>query len=222
MKETPSIAFECPKMSSDSQPEPTLHYVADPLCSWCWGFSSVIKQLEQRMQVRYRMGGLAPDSATPMDPGTKSYVRQAWDSVAQATGALFDRSLWDHATPRRSTWPACRAVIAAELQRKGAGRELFHRFQQAFYTEAIDVTDPDSFAGLGLTVDPPLDPERLELDLEGREVARLFEKDRQFAQEMEATGFPSLVLERAGEFQVLQQGWAPLERTLAALEEAEG
>jgi len=207
-------------MPLDSHAEPTLHYVADPLCSWCWGFSPVIRELGQDIRVRYRMGGLAADSDRPMDAETREYVRAAWESVARATGARFDRSLWDVASPRRSTWPACRAVIAADLQREGGGAELFHRFQRAFYTEAIDVTNPDSFADLAASLSPPLDSTQLLRDIAGDEVAQRFEQDLQFALRLRVRQFPSLVLEREGDYRVVQRGWAPLEQTVAALAQA--
>ena len=38
-----------------------LHYVADPLCSWCYGFSSTLGEVGKLFELRYVMGGLAPD-----------------------------------------------------------------------------------------------------------------------------------------------------------------
>ncbi len=44
----------------------TLIYVHDPMCSWCWGFTSVYKQLVDQLpadiEIRRLVGGLAPDS----------------------------------------------------------------------------------------------------------------------------------------------------------------
>jgi putative protein-disulfide isomerase len=49
-----------------------LHFVyfADPMCSWCYGFAPVMRQLRQRYgdvaQVRPVMGGLRPGTTEPM------------------------------------------------------------------------------------------------------------------------------------------------------------
>jgi hypothetical protein len=48
----------------------TLVYVHDPMCSWCWGFDPVLRELvsslPEGVAVRRLLGGLAPDSDEPM------------------------------------------------------------------------------------------------------------------------------------------------------------
>jgi len=43
---------------------PILWYFADPMCSWCWGFSPVIETLRdeyrERMKTALVLGGLRP------------------------------------------------------------------------------------------------------------------------------------------------------------------
>ncbi|MDA1264998.1 MAG: DsbA family protein [Planctomycetota bacterium] len=180
----------------------TLAYVADPLCSWCYGFRPTLERIEARVRVRYVMGGLAPDADQAMDPATRAYVQRAWDAVEARTGQPFDRRLWTEASPRRSTWPACRAVLAAGER----GPELFRRLQEAFYTEARDATDPrvvlDLAAelGLDLDLDAPAAREALASDLRQRDAWGV-------------TGFPALV----GDGEVLMAGWEPAETLLSRL-----
>ena len=49
-------------MSQSSAEKPHLLYVADPMCSWCYGFSPVIGAVAghfgDRLPVRLLMGGL--------------------------------------------------------------------------------------------------------------------------------------------------------------------
>jgi putative protein-disulfide isomerase len=58
-------------MSMPSQPAtaPHLLYIADPLCSWCYGFAPVINELRERFEgrlpVRLLMGGLRAGNALP-------------------------------------------------------------------------------------------------------------------------------------------------------------
>lgn len=174
-----------------------LHYVADPLCSWCYGFSSTLEQVGELFELHYVMGGLAPDSDGPMDPATRAYVQGAWDAVEAATGARFERDLWLRHEPARSTWPACRAVLAAESL-EGRGQEMFHRLQQAFYLEARNPTDPaevlDLAEELGLDLGPHLDSEPMREALAG---------DMAQARAWGVRGFPSLVLEG----RVVMAGW---------------
>ena len=77
----------------------TLYYIADPMCSWCWGFAPVIEnvagELPQEVHLQYVMGGLAKDSDDPMSDETQAYVKNAWREVTAATGARFDWKLLD-------------------------------------------------------------------------------------------------------------------------------
>ena len=66
-----------------------LVYVADPLCSWCYGFRPTLDRIEALGPVRYVMGGLAPDDDQPMDPAMRTYVQRAWDAVEARVGDLL-------------------------------------------------------------------------------------------------------------------------------------
>jgi putative protein-disulfide isomerase len=55
--------------------ETRLVYFADPMCSWCYGFSPVITALaerfEDRLPLHMVMGGLRAGNAEPMRPKDK-------------------------------------------------------------------------------------------------------------------------------------------------------
>ena len=59
----------------------TLHHVHDPMCSWCWGFEStrqaIFDALDDRLQIRRLVGGLAPDSDAPMPESMQQMLQQS-------------------------------------------------------------------------------------------------------------------------------------------------
>ena len=73
-----------------------LIYFADPMCSWCYGFSPVISaladQFETRLPVHLIMGGLHAGNTEPMRPKDKDYIRETWTQVGDTTGQPFDMS----------------------------------------------------------------------------------------------------------------------------------
>ena len=196
-----------------------LFYVADPMCSWCWGFAPVLGALEPRLRedvsLRLVLGGLAPDSDQPMDEATLRYVQQAWRNVEARTGVPMNHAFWSTHHPRRSTWPACRAVLTAA----GRGREMFAAIQRAYYTEARDPSDPETLtaiagelgldqAGFAHTMGTPAIHARLAADFELR--------DR-----LGVTGYPSVAIEGGSGTKVLTRGWVDA-HTLARALGAEG
>jgi putative protein-disulfide isomerase len=204
---------------------PFLHHVVDPMCSWCFGFAPHWAELRARLnahpsppEVRLVMGGLAPDSDEPMEAAMREYVRGAWRAVEERTGVRFEWSFWERCTPRRSTYPACRAVLVAEHLQPGAGPAMFEALQRAYYEEARNPSDTDTHAALAAELDPPLDAARFEELLASEEAHRLLEADLDERRRLRVTSFPSLVLERDGAAHPVLAGFATADEVWARLE----
>ena len=119
------------------------------------------------------MGGLAPDSDEPMDATTQAYVQSAWRSVGERTGARFNHEFWDVCQPRRSTYPACRAVISAGLQSMSARKRYYEAVQQAYYLEARNPSDTATLIALAAEIG--LDKVQFRQDLESSIVQAVFD-----------------------------------------------
>lgn len=198
-------------------PVARLYYVSDPMCSWCWGFAQTLQRSASRwnadIALQLVLGGLAPDSSEPMDPETRAYVRRAWAAVEERSGAPFNHEFWERCTPARSTWPACRAVLAAGAR----SWEMFSAIQHAYYREARDPSQPAVLVELAVelgfdgpsfaqAIDAPATHARLQRDFDLRDRLGL-------------SGFPSVALERDGQVRILTRGWCgatQFEETLRA------
>ena len=91
------------------------------------------------------LGGLAKDSDEPMPTQTRSYVIENWRRIEQTVpGTVFNYDFWQSCQPRRSTYPACRAVIAARQQGDPADkldRAMAEAIQDAYYRRARNLSD---------------------------------------------------------------------------------
>jgi len=195
-----------------------LDYVADPMCSWCYGFAPVLAAVRRRLadhvDLHYVLGGLAPDDDEPMAAETRRYVQAAWDAVERTTGATFNRDFWKVATPRRSTYPACRAVLAAQAQGADAA-DMFAAIQKAYYREARNPSEPsvlNELAGeLGLDVG------RFRSDLASVAIESALQDHLARARALRVTGFPSLAVTRDDEHEVVMRGYEPAAALLPKL-----
>lgn len=178
-----------------------LYYVHDPMCSWCYGFRPVLdrmaKQLPESVALVYVLGGLAPDTDEPMPDEIREYVINTWRRIEKVIpGIYFNFQFWDTCSPRRSTYPACRAVIAARQQRQGADVEMIRAIQDAYYREARDPSDINTLAQLAGEIG--LDTGRFTRDLAAEQIDNCLQEEIRFARELNVDSFPSLVLEVQG------------------------
>ncbi len=198
----------------------TLYYITDPMCSWCWGFAEnftkLLDHLPPRTDVRYVMGGLAPDNDSPMPEETRQYVQDQWRKVSTATGAKFNWDFWTKCEPRRSTYPACRAVIAAGLQSISGRASMIHAIQRAYYLEARNPSDLTTLRALADEIG--LDAITFESDILSPYVEEALFADFALRRELGVTGFPTVLLQTDQNYFPLvigQARWEQIQQNLA-------
>lgn len=178
---------------------PTLHYFHDPMCSWCWGYRPTWQALQSHLPdsvvVVYQLGGLAPDTDEAMPAEMRQHLEQIWQRIHLQLGTEFNFDFWRHCTPRRSTYPACRAVIAAQAQ--GQELEMILAIQQAYYLSALNPSNDDTLIALAESL--ALDIPQFIKELNAPQTQQKLIAQVELARRWQVPGFPSLVLEVAGE-----------------------
>jgi putative protein-disulfide isomerase len=171
-----------------------LLYIVDPMCSWCYGFTPALAEVRAELlpehDIELIAGGLAPDSDEPMPPATRAYVQAAWQAVTERTGVRFNHDFWTTCQPRRSTYPACRALILA--RKAGLGWEMLAAIQRAYYQEARNPSDATTLTELATEIG--LEPEVFATELTGRRVETELRRDLTRRAALGATSFPNLGL----------------------------
>ncbi len=177
-----------------ANPAAILYHVHDPMCSWCWGFRRVWDQLRESLpesvKVANVVGGLAADNDDPMPLEQQKTISGYWSDVAEQTGAQFNFDFWKVCQPRRSTYPACRAVLAAAIQQ--AEQAMIDAIQQAYYLRAMNTSDNSTLITLAKEIG--LDAERFAADLISPAIQAELEKNFALRQKIGVYSFPSLVL----------------------------
>jgi putative protein-disulfide isomerase len=208
---------------------PSLYYIADPMCSWCWGFASVLDRIESellalpeadRPAFQLIMGGLAKDSEEPMPQQTRDYIQNAWRSVEAETGASFNWDFWEKCSPRRSTYPSCRAVLSAAKQFDEAGPEMFRAIQKGYYQEARNPSEIDTLVAIASEIASPIHVDRFASDLVSQQIDDRLHEDFGVRSRLGVREFPSMILERDGEQVTIVRGYAVEETALGRLKDA--
>jgi putative protein-disulfide isomerase len=175
-----------------------LYYVHDPMCSWCWafrpGWTAIRARLPSGIRPQRVLGGLAPDTREPMPEAMRTYIQDTWRRIERAVpGTAFNFEFWNRCRPRRSTYPACRAVIAAIAQGREFEEPMIEAIQRAYYLEAQNPSEDKTLIALADAIG--LDRERFALALNDAATQAELLRQIQFSRSLGVRGFPSLILE---------------------------
>lgn len=205
-------------MSSDR----TLVYIADPMCSWCWGFAPVIDQLvtefAEQLSLRMVTGGLRPYTKEPVDDVMRDEILHHWHSVHEMTGQPFTFAGAFPAGFVYDTEPACRAVVTArELAGDQIALQLLRSLHERFYVHQDDLTQSKVLQKTARSIDG-LDADAFagQLDTDAARDRTL--DDFRFSHSLGVRGFPTVVLEHHDHYGLLSSGFQPLERLKPGIE----
>lgn len=192
---------------------PRLIYFADPMCSWCYGFSPVITQIRQTfgraLPIQLVMGGLRPGNDKPTTEQAKTELKIHWEHVHEATGLPFDEAVLDRPGFLYDTDPAARAVVRVRREDGEQAVNYLRRLQQAFYAQNKDITKAEVLADLAGEFG--VDRDAFLADFETDDLKHETWNDYAIAQRAGVSGFPTLVggPNEEGAYGVVTRGFAP-------------
>lgn len=198
-----------------------LVYFADPMCSWCYGFSPVITALaerfEDRLPLHVVMGGLRAGNTEPMTEKDRDYIRGAWTQVAAATGEPFNMAFFDRDRFTYDTEPACRAVVTARRLLPKMALPFKARVSRAFYAENRDMTSAEEI--LDVAEEAGFDRSAFGAAFEAPETRNDTFRDFLTAQELGIRGFPTVIAGNNEKgYALLTSGYRPLDELADPLE----
>jgi len=130
-----------------------------------------------------------------MPESTRQMVQQNWVRISQVIpGVEFNYDFWTKCQPRRATYPACRAVIAAREQGDEYDVAMTHKIQQAYYQQARNPSENETLTDLA--GETGLDQDRFAEQLMDESTQQQLLDEIATARSIGISGFPSLVLQK--------------------------
>ncbi|MEY8242476.1 MAG: DsbA family protein [Gammaproteobacteria bacterium] len=176
------------------------------MCSWCWAFKPAWDKVKEtllgKVKVDYLLGGLAPDSNEPMPIETREYVKGNWKRIqGMIPDIRFNYDFWTSCEPKRSTYPACRAVICAKQQHPDFENLMIYGIQKSYYLEAQNPSNDDVLINIAESLG--LDTDKFKIDLKSSQVNEILLNEIKLARSMDMNSMPSLVLQINGTLKVI-------------------
>src|SRR3989442_1605924 len=179
-------------------------WYTDPHNIWCWGFEPTIRRLEVRypdtVQIETRQGGLFED----FSPVREQWARMSGGRWKDSVRAFFEAVSSQHRMPMAadamidssddfdSTWPACIAAKAADLQGADQGWRYLRRLREAWCLEGWAIHRKDVQATVAKEIG--LDVDAFVRALEDGSANDAFQRDRDECQALGISAFPTFAV----------------------------
>jgi putative protein-disulfide isomerase len=202
------------KLNGKSIPEkekPEILYVFDPLCGWCYGFSSVITRLKTELNsdVDFLVlsGGMVRD-AGPIGE-MANYIKTAYKVVEDTTGVKFGdkflNEILENGEAIFSSVPPAKALAVLRIHKPAECIEIAARLQKAIYHDGIEVDDYSAYAQIAIEFG--MEPDEFLLQVKSAEIAEIVENEFKMVAGLGVNGYPSVVLRKGNETQLLSRGY---------------
>ncbi|UCJ07727.1 DsbA family protein [Chitinophaga pendula] len=186
--------------------KPKLIYVMDAYCSWCYGFSPVIRKLSEKyagvLDTEVLSGGMIPEDM----PVTELLKRfddpiAAYTRVQETTGVPFGEKYLDFirqaANSSRimnSELPA-KAMIALKTLAPGQQAQQAGDVQMAVFQDAKDLTDINTY--LPIAASYGIDQAAFEQIFNDEQLFDEARYEFQLAKQLQVTGYPAVLMQVA-------------------------
>lgn len=199
---------------------PTLHYIFDPLCGWCYAASPLVAAAREQVAIRLHAGGMMTGAQRrPVTPQLREFVLAHDQRIAQVSdqpfGERYRNGLLRDPGAVMDSEPPIAAILAAEAV-DGRGLDFLQRAQRAHYVEGRRLTEYPVLAELA--ADVGLDRAAFAAAIErlrGPGTAAHIAGSRAFLADVGGHGFPTFVLQEGARRQRIDisaflgdiQGW---------------
>ncbi len=167
---------------ADSGPLVDVIHFADPWCWWSWGLEPVLSRLKEvygdQINIVYKMGGITDDVSewrreydVVDDEALKAWVTES----TSMTGMPADSEYYLKSGVS-TTWPACIAFKAAQLQGEEVAERFLRKLMEEIALDSKDVAIEETLVEVGKEVG--LEPTRFRSDVRSDRAKSLFEHDK--------------------------------------------
>ncbi|MEO1074613.1 MAG: DsbA family protein [Bacteroidota bacterium] len=208
---------------------PTLLYVYDALCGWCYGFSPVMQRIAKTYADTFDFevlsGGMVRGERIGPIGEVAGYIATAYKQVEECAGVTFGEAflngtmaegtaIFTSVLPSRAL-TAFKATQPADSD--GTEQIAFaHALQRAVYYDGLPPAEPSTYARIA--TDFALDGNAFAAQLDDPEVVAQTEAEFALASRLGVQGFPTVFVTMGGQLFRVAPGYVPFEQLDATLQ----
>lgn len=202
--------------------KPTIIYVFDPMCGWCYGFSPVITELTNHYRDQYHFdilsGGMVIGDREGPIGSMSEYILSAIPRLEEYTGVKIGEPyieiLKDGTYFSSSEMPSIAIQVFKHLSDKNA-ISFAEDVQKALFQHGKSLNDINTYLELIRTYG--IDGEEFVKCMNDPGFRKKTFAEFDYASQLGVTGYPTILMKQNGKYSVLARGYVPMERMVSLL-----
>jgi len=209
-----------------SDTKPTIFYIYDPLCGWCYGFSPVIKQFHEQHRENYNFqvlsGGMVTGSRVGPVSQVASYIKDAYKQVEEKTGVKFGQGFLEDLMETNEIFtslPGAQAMALMRSQMPEKQIQFAGRIQEAIYDEGLPPAEWMTYGKCA--ADFGLKEDEFAEKMQHPKLVELANEEFNVVQQWGIQGFPTVVVQKDGKAYPIARGYTSYENLEAMRQKVE-
>lgn len=218
-----TLLFLCSITIMHAQEKPTLIYVMDPLCGWCYGFSPVMQKVydtyKDKVNFKVVTGGMIIDEKVGPIGKIAPFLKKATAQVTQHTGAEFSPLFLDTILQKGTQiLTSFQPSIAIQICKKEKPDSIFSfltALHKDIYIHGLQTAEPKDYGRLAKAMG--FDPKSFINFVSKQEYIDAAKEDFKEAEALGIESYPALLLRETEGIRVISRGfvhWDQLSYTL--------
>lgn len=207
--------------------KPTIFYVYDALCGWCYGFSNVINEFYDKYKDDYNFrvlsGGMVTGDRIGPISEVASFIKDAYTTVEERTGVNFGdpflQKLFNDSSEVFTSVPSAMALALFRTQQPENELAFATRMQRAIYYDGMPPADWNTYGRcaeeFGLNATEFADK------MQNQKLLELTQQEFKVVSNWGIKGFPSVLLQKGQQAFLITRGYSSLPEMESTLEKVE-
>jgi putative protein-disulfide isomerase len=204
--------------NSVAQRKMKIVYVYDALCGWCYGFSPVMKQFQEKykdsLSFEVISGGMITGDRIGPIGEVASYISWAYKDVEHATGVKFGTDFLEKTLKKGTAiFTSIPPAIALSVFKTLDSLQVVQfasALQKAIYFDGLESENIEAYGYLAAEFG--LDSDTFILKMKDPKYRQLIEDDFRTSSLLNVTGFPTVFLEMNGSYHKIGSGYLSFDK----------
>ena len=200
-----------------SENKPTIFYVYDALCGWCYGFSPVINTFYEAHKDDYNFrvlsGGMVTGDRIGPIAEVATFIKEGYINVQDRTGIKFGdpflQKLFNDSSDIYTSVPAGMALALFRTQQPENELAFASRMQNAIYYEGMPPADWNTYGKCASEFG--LNASDFAEKLQNPKLLELTQQEFKVVENWGIKGFPTVLLQQGAKAYVITRGYSSIE-----------